>query len=175
MPGTSTTFSLSNRNLEISPDFQTVGAPSTSAQIVSTTTSLPASSLAVHQEFMNYTATGSIPLASQVVAGGVGDFGAARLNYRAWVNLKATTGLSTANILFAFLETASSTGYAPTFTIATETLVGASSTDSSISVFMTGATPQNAGMQFARVNFSNFSTSATAGTSTNIDVFIEGA
>lgn len=176
MPGTSTSFSFSNRGMDISPDFEGVGAPSTGAQITTTSTGpLPASANAAHQEFQNYTATGPIPLASNVVAGGVGDFGAARTDYRAWINFKASTGQSTANVLFAFLEVASSTGYAPTYSLTSAPLIGATSTDSSVSAFLFGQTPQNTGMQFARVNFFAFSTSAALGASTNVDVMIEGA
>jgi hypothetical protein len=176
MPGTSTSFSFSNRGLDISPDFEGVGAPSTSAQITSTmTTTLPAGSNAAHQEFQNFTATGPIPLATMVTAGNIGDFGAPRTDYRAWLNFKASTGFSTANVLFAFLETASSTGYAPTYTIAGGPVLGATSTDSSSSVFLFGQTPQNSGMQFARVNFFFFSTSAAGAASTNVDAVIEAA
>lgn len=176
MPGTSTSFSFSNRGLDISPDFASIGAPSTSAQITSTmTTTLPAGSNAAHQEFQNFTTTGSIPLATMVTAANIGDFGAARLDYRAWINIKASTGQSTANVLFATLETASSTGYAPTYVIDSKPVIGATSTDSSVSVFLFGQTPQNSGMQFARVNFFAFSTSAALGVSTNVDCIIEGA
>jgi hypothetical protein len=175
MPGTSTTFQISNRGLDVSPDFETIGAPSTSFQITSTMTTLPTGGNTAHEEFQNFTSTGPIPLATMVTAGGIGDFGAPRTDYRAMLLTKASTGQSTANILFVTLETASSTGYAPTYVIASAPIIGATSTDSSISTFLFGSTPQNSGMQFARVNFFAFSTSATIAASTNIDCIIEAA
>lgn len=178
---------ITNKVLNLPTDFMGIDG-STANQFPATGTAT--SVAAAYQEFRDYTTTGPIPLASQVSAGAIGDFGTERRVYRALIYFKRfvpSTATSTGPVAVSTnvgplvtLEAATSTGYSPVYVLDQRLLGGGSTSFGSTgsggpSMFMFGMMPILAGARYARINF--YAGGAPAGqlsSSTGLDVLLQG-
>ncbi len=190
-------FALTNKIMTIPTTWPAVFTSTSLAQFPSTTTTTSTSVSFFHQEFADYTTTGMVPLSTQVQAGSVGDFRVAHNQYRALVYFKSftpatATATSTGAALpittvgpLMTLECATSTGYAPLYTIdwrylptGQSTALYATSTGSLAlggpTAYLWGQVPISGGCQFARVNFYATGGAAFNSSSTQLDCIIEG-
>lgn len=171
-------FAITNKTINVAPDWVAVGQ-STDYQFVSTATSTSVNGGAGSRyfEYADYTATGPIPLASQVSTGTIGDFGGDYRNVRGYVYLKAYTSTSTTAVPVVILEAATSTGYSPVYMLDSKTLYHGTST-SPAAVLLWGNMPILGGARYARINFRLEGTTSTdgaplAGFSTGLDAIIQ--
>ena len=171
-------FAITNRIINVAPNW-TAAVQSTQYQFVSTatSTSVNAGAGSRYFEFADYTATGPIPLASQVSTGAIGDFGFESKSIRALVYLKSYTTTSTTAVPVVTLEAATSTGYAPVYVLDAKTHYHGTST-APASFTLWGTFPLVAGVRYARINFRHEGATSTEGAplatfSTAVDAIIQ--
>lgn len=179
-------LAITNKILNLPTDFISIDG-STQNQFPATGTST--SVAAAYQEFRDYTTTGSIPLASQVSAGAIGDFGVARRAYRALIYFKSfvpstatstgPAGVTAVGPVVA-LEAATSTAYSPVYVLDQRVLAGGSTAIGSTGaggpvMFLFGMMPLLVGAQFARINFyAGGAVASQLSSSTGLDALIQG-
>lgn len=153
-------FAITNKTINVAPDWSSIGR-STDFQFVSTATATSTSNANRYFELGDYTSTQYIPASSQdgTIAGGIGDFGAAHLNYRAQVWLKSLTTTSTSGNGLVHLFVATSTAFSPQIPIASQPVP---TTSTSAAMTLWGTAPLSGGYQYARIGFT-FTGSTTGG------------